>query len=957
VSATPIPIVPRATYRLQFQKDFGFEDARRIVPYLAALGISHVYASPLTKARPGSSHGYDVIDFNHLNPELGDEAAFEGLIAELHAHDMGLLLDFVPNHMGVGSDNPWWLDVLEWGPHSPYATFFDIDWEASARGVRGKITLPVLGDQYGKVLEAGDLRLQFDGAEGVFLVAYYDERFPIGVGRYPQLLHATASLLDREGAALFELADRFATLSAEEASPDQWLVRRQEAFGLKAALAEIVREPAVRDALEAAVAAFNGTPGLPDTFQPLHGLLEEQAYRLAYWRVASSEINYRRFFDINQLAGLRMEQGDVFEATHRLLLRLIAEAKVQGVRLDHIDGMYDPRGYCQRLLSRVADVLAESPGGERPEIDARNGRPIYLLVEKILARHENLREDLPVAGTTGYEFINLVGGLLVDPAAERSLSATYHRFIDQEPDFAQLVLAAKQQILRYSLNSELHVLGHEFHRLAQESWTTRDFTLTGLREALADIITRFPVYRTYITDDSVKPEDRRDLDWAVSWARKETALVDHTVFDFLQAALSTDLVGTRGYERSDVIATAMHFQQLTGPVMAKSLEDTAFYRYHRLVALNEVGGEPSNFGVSPAAFHTLVQQTLRFHPHAMLATATHDHKRGEDVRARLNVLSELPLEWRSQVGRWARLNRSKRQDVDGQRVPGRNDEYLLYQTLLGAWPLEIDDPEHPGLAAFTERIVAYMIKASREAKVRTSWMAPDADYEAGLERFVRRILDPREARAFLADLLAFEPRIAVVGAVNGLAQTLLKLTAPGVPDTYQGCELWDLSLVDPDNRRPVDYELRRACLEGPVEPAALVAGWRDGRIKQHVVARTLALRGRAPALFGRGDYTALATTGRHAERVVAFSRRAGEAAALTVAPRLMAPLLQGSDRPLPPPAAWKETAIELPEGWPERPLVDELTGRHLTSRSGRLALSELLAELPVALLASAEAGP
>ena len=956
MSETPIPIVPRATYRLQFHKDFGFEDARRIVPYLAALGISHVYASPLTKARPGSSHGYDVIDFNHLNPELGDDAAFEALIAELHAHDMGLLLDFVPNHMGVGSDNPWWLDVLEWGPHSPYATFFDIDWEASARGVRGKITLPVLGDQYGKVLEAGDLRLQFDGAEGAFFVAYYDERFPLGMSRYPQLLHATASLLDREGAALFELADRFAALSAEEASPDQWLVRRQEAFGLKSALAEAVHEPGVRDALEAAVAAFNGTPGLPDTFQPLHRLLEEQAYRLAYWRVASSEINYRRFFDINQLAGLRMEQGDVFEATHRLLLRLIAEGKVEGVRLDHIDGMYDPRGYCRRLLSRVADVLAESRGGERPEIDARNGRPIYLLVEKILARHENVREDLPVAGTTGYEFINLVNGLFVDPAAERSLSATYHRFIDQEPDFAQLVLAAKQQILRYSLNSELHVLGHEFHRLAQESWTTRDFTLTGLREALADIITRFPVYRTYITDDSVKPEDRRDLDWAVSWARKETALVDHTVFDFLHAALSTDLVGTRGYERSDVIATAMHFQQLTGPVMAKSLEDTAFYRYHRLVSLNEVGGEPSNFGVSPAAFHTLVQQTLRFHPHTMLASATHDHKRGEDVRARLNVLSELPLEWRSQVGRWARLNRSKRQDVDGQRVPGRNDEYLLYQTLLGAWPLELDAPEHPGLAALTERIVAYMIKASREAKLRTSWMAPDADYEAGLERFVRRILDPREARAFLTDLLAFEPRIAVVGAANGLAQILLKLTAPGVPDTYQGCELWDLSLVDPDNRRPVDYELRRACLEQDAEPAALVAGWRDGRIKQHVVARTLALRRRAPALFGSGDYTALATTGAHAERVIAFARRAAEAAVLTVAPRLVAPLLQGSDRPLPPPAAWGDTAIELPEGWPQRLLVDELTGRRLTSRSGRLALCELLAELPVALLTPAEAG-
>ena len=487
--------------------------------------------------------------------------------------------------------------------------FFDIDWEASARGVRGKVTLPVLGDQYGKVLEAGELRLQLDGAEGTFHVAYYDERFPIAVRRYPQLLQATASLLDREGAALFELAERFAALGAEEATPEQWL--RAPPGGVRAqggARRGCGATRGVRDALEAAVAALNGTPGLPESFQPLHALLEDQAYRLAYWRVASSEINYRRFFDINQLAGLRMERGEVFEATHRLLLRLIAEGKVQGIRLDHIDGMYDPRGYCQRLLARVADVLAEGAGGERPEIDPRHGRPIYLVVEKILARHESLREDLPVAGTTGYEFIDLVSGLFVDPAAERAMTATYHRFIDREPEFDQVVLAAKQQILRYSLNSELHVLGHEFHRLAQQSWTTRDFTLTGLREALADVITRFPVYRTYITDDSVRPEDRRDLDWAVSRARKETALVDHTVFDFLHAALSTDLVGTRGYERADVDRDRDALPAAHRP------GDGEGDGGHRLLPLHPPGlaqrgrRRARAFGVSPAAFHILVQQ-------------------------------------------------------------------------------------------------------------------------------------------------------------------------------------------------------------------------------------------------------------------------------------------------------------------------------------------------------------
>jgi (1->4)-alpha-D-glucan 1-alpha-D-glucosylmutase len=542
---------------------------------------------------------------------------------------------------------------------------------------------------------------------------------------------------------------------------------------------------------------------------------------------------------------------------------------------------------------------------------------------------------------------------LVDPAAERSLTATYHRFIDQEPEYDQIVLAAKQQILRYSLNSELHVLGLELHRLAQQSWLTRDFTLTGLREALADVITRFPVYRTYITEDGVKPEDRRYLDWAVSRARQETALVDHTVFDFLHAALSTDLVGTRGYERADVIATAMHFQQLTGPVMAKAVEDTAFYRYNRLVSLNEVGGEPNQFGVTPSAFHHLLQQQQRRHPASMVTTATHDHKRGEDVRARIDALSELPLEWRQRVGRWARLNRSKRREFDGQRVPGRNDEYLLYQTLLGAWPLEMDAPDHPALAGFTERIVAYMIKASREAKLRTSWTAPDLAYEEGVEQFVRRILDPVSARAFLADLLSFQARIARIGAVNGLAQTLLRLTAPGVPDTYQGCELWDLSLVDPDNRRPVDYELRRSYLEQDADPEALLAGWRDGRIKQQVVARTLALRRRVPELFSRGDYVALSTAGAHAERVVAFARRTPDAAVLVVAPRLVAPLLAEDDLPLPPAAAWAETSIELPEGWPDGPLVDALSGAQRRPRSARLSVAEVLAELPVALLATA----
>jgi (1->4)-alpha-D-glucan 1-alpha-D-glucosylmutase len=956
---TDIPAPPlRATYRLQLNASFGFADAHRIAPYLARLGISHLYASPITMARPGSTHGYDVIDFNRLNPELGEEAEFEALIETLHAHGMGLVLDFVPNHMGVGSDNPWWLDVLEWGRASPYAEFFDIDWEATARGVRDKVLLPVLGDQYGKVLEAGQLKLQFERESGTFHIAYYDNRFPIATRDYPGMLRAAANLMSEGPAELLEIADSFDTLAEGGGSHARWATRRHEATSLKGELARLATGPAAT-AIEAVVAARNGTPGEPDSFLALHRILEDQAYRLAYWRVASSEINYRRFFDINELAGLRMEVGEVFEATHRLLLRLLAEGKVQGVRLDHIDGLFDPAGYCRRLLTRVAEVLPRAEGEGPPAIDAKTGQPTWLLVEKILARHENLRDDLPAAGTTGYEFINLVNGLFVDPAAETFLTATYRRFLNEPVEFGAMLNAAKRQILRYSLNSELHVLAHEVWRLAQQSWVSRDFTLTGLREALTDLIACFPVYRTYITTHGAQPEDRRDLDWAVSQARKQSNLVDHSVFEFLHAALSTDLAGTRGYRRRDVIATAMHFQQLTGPVMAKSLEDTTFYRYNRLISLNEVGGEPQHFGVSPAAFHHLMSQQQRYRPLGMVTTATHDHKRGEDVRARIDVLSEMPREWRRRVRRWTVLNQFARQEPPVE-APSRNDEYLLYQTLVGAWPLEIKSPEDLTGSDFCERIVAYMTKAIREAKLETSWTAQNAEYEAGVEQFVRRVLDPERGRTFLADLIAFQAQIAPAGALNGLAQTLLKLTAPGVPDTYQGTELWDLSLVDPDNRRPVDFELRAEfldrVLQDDVDLPALLADWQSGAIKQLVVARTLALRRELPELFTAGSYQSLAVEGEAAERLLAFARIHDGGSAIVVAPRLVLPLMEGIEIPLVPASAWEGTRILLPDPLAGSPWTNVLTSREPARADGTLLATDVLGDLSVALLVTRSTG-
>jgi (1->4)-alpha-D-glucan 1-alpha-D-glucosylmutase len=941
------PPYPRATMRLQLHAGFGFRDAAALVPYMAALGVSHLYASPFLQARPGSPHGYDITDHNALNPELGTEGDFEALVAALHGHDMGLILDFVPNHMGVGgADNLWWLDVLRWGPASPYAGFFDIDWVGSARGPRGKVLLPFLGDHYGAVLEAGELQLRLDRTEGGFSVWYHQHRFPIFPGHYGRILEAAAQALGEGGEELRDLGARLARTGRQPRSRAARTRQRNQVAALEGELAELcAASPAMAEAIDHATLVLNGEPGRPESFRDLHRLLEQQHYRIAYWRVAADEINYRRFFDINDLAGIRVERPEVFEATHRLVLRLLAEGSLQGIRLDHVDGLSDPVAYFRRLQREAAKVLPPARG----ELPQR----LYLLVEKILARHERLREDWPVAGTTGYEFMSLVLGLFVDPAAEEALTQTYHRFIEREVDFEDLVVEAKRQILAGNLASELEVLVHAMHRLARQSWRTRDHTPNGLRAALAEVIAHFPVYRTYVTPEGISDDDRRDLDWAFAHARRAAALADPSVFAFLDGVVSMDLARERGqgYRRPDVIATATRFQQLTGPAMAKSVEDTAFYRYHRLVALNEVGGEPTRFGTSPSAFHHLARERQRRWPLSMLATATHDHKRGEDVRARLAALSELPDDWRKGVARWSRLNRFRKLvEDDGRPTPGRNDEYLLYQTLVGAWPLDLGPEDPDGLAGLAERIVAYMIKATREAKQRSSWAAPNAAYEERLEAFVREILDPGRSQAFLADLHAFQARIAPIGALNGLAQTLLKLTGPGVPDIYQGTEHWDLSLVDPDNRRPVDFAARERSLAAKAGPAALLASWQDGRVKQQVVARTLALRRERPALFARGDYVALEPTGEAAEHVVTFARRRGLDWLVTVVPRLMGAWLGGAESPLPPRAAWADTALA---GMPAGPARELMTGRSVTLEGG-IAVADLLADFPVALLAPGE---
>lgn len=984
-------IVPRATYRLQLNASFTLRDATALVPYLSDLGVSHVYCSPYLRARPGSTHGYDIVDHNSLNPEIGDRDDLERFVAALRAHRMGHILDFVPNHVGImGADNVWWMDVLENGQASIYAPFFDIDWQPVNPALAGKVLVPVLSDHYGDVLERGELEPRFERAAGSLAVLYHEHRFPLDPRDYPSILErALASarrddLTDLERAEVSSLAAAFGHLpergsptpaAIEERNRDKEVLKRRLAAlcGANAALAE---------AVDAATQALVGRPGDAASWDDLHALLESQAYRLAYWRVASDEINYRRFFDVNDLAALRMENEAVFEATHGLVLELLAQGKIDGLRIDHPDGLSDPAEYFRRLQRRAAAIASRgdaSPAGA-PGVDApgawRDAKdpptpsgagelPLYLVVEKITAGFERLREDWPVHGTTGYGFANVVNGLLVDGGAKSRLDRIYRAFIGEPLEWASVAYEAKRLIVASSLAAELNVIANRLARIAGASRRTRDLTLQSLKAALTEVVACFPVYRTYIAS-SVSSEDRRYIDWALAAARRRGAAIDAAVYDFVRGILLGEGPGAEPAVAAAARAFTMKLQQLTAPVTAKGIEDTAFYRFNRLVSINEVGGEPESFGASVRAFHADAQYRARKWPHELLATSTHDTKRSEDVRARIDALSEMPAEWRGALARWSRMNRARRREVDELPAPSRNDEYLLYETLIGTLPLEAS--EETLSADYCGRIEAYMVKAAREAKIRSSWSSVNSAYEAALQDFIRGILDPRAGNLFFADLVATVRRIARCGLLAALSQTLCKLTAPGVPDIYQGTELWDFSLVDPDNRRPVDYGLRQRLLaelrssgasptsETAMRARALLDGLPDGRAKLYVISRTLEWRRTHERLFSHGEYLALRVAGPCAAHLCAFARRRGREVSITVAPRLYWKLLRrGGDWPLGR-RVWSDTRIELPADLPAGMLLNLFDGARLPVRHGdgrhALPAEEVLESFPVALLAA-----
>jgi (1->4)-alpha-D-glucan 1-alpha-D-glucosylmutase len=949
--------IPLATYRLQLNRDFTFAQAAEIVPYLSALGVSHYYVSPCLKARSGSMHGYDIVDHNSLNPEIGSPEDFERLVTTLHEHGMGLILDIVPNHMGVmDSDNAWWLDVLENGESSLYAGFFDIDWHPLKDELRGKVLVPALHDHYGAVLESGELKLVFRQERGEFDVCYRNHRFPVDPKEYPRILQSCAGMVTAspQNPDLLEfqsLNTAFGHLPGRhETSGDRVAERNRDKEIHKRRLAELcARSRQILVCVTDAVRAMNGNPDDPASFEKLHGLIKAQAFRLANWRVASDDINYRRFFDINDLAGIRVEDETVFQATHRLILQLMAEGKVDGLRIDHTDGLYDPGQYFERLNRGIAIATDNSA--------STGNSPSYVVIEKILTSSERLPAEWPVCGTTGYEFANLVNGLFVDAATVGRIDRIYRNFVDDESDLDQLAYRCRKLIIRVALASELSVISNQITRIALAKRRTCDFTLNSLRDAITEVVASFPVYRTYVNAYGVSDKDALYIRSAVASAKRRSPAADTSIFDFVGEVLLTRIAeGQDPAYRNAVTRFVMKFQQFTGPVMAKGLEDTAFYRYNRLVSLNDVGSDLHRFGTTVPEFHAANQQRLSDWPHTLLAGSTHDSKRSEDVRARIDVLSEIAELWGLRVRDWRRLNRVHKRTVDDRLVPSANDEYLLYQTLVGAWPLQpLRDPDD--WKTFCERIENYMLKAIREAKQNTSWINRNTEYETAVSSFVRALLKPGSQNRFLKDFVPFQRRVARVGLWNSLSQTLLKLTCPGVPDIYQGSELWNFSLVDPDNRRPVDYLLHRQMFErmrnwGSVPDASLIGSLlqspEDGRIKLYLILRALCFRRQQPDLFQQGEYLPLTVEGSKANHVVAFIRKFGSTSALVVVPRLVAGLLDDINLPPIGPRVWEDTQLALPFSSHFEKCRNVLTGQ-VSQVDAQISVASTLADLPMAL--------
>jgi (1->4)-alpha-D-glucan 1-alpha-D-glucosylmutase len=958
---------PSATYRLQFNQSFTFEQAAGLVEYLDELGISDIYASPFLMARPGSVHGYDVTNHAKFNPEIGDEESFVRLAQALDRRRMGLIADVVPNHMCIThSSNVWWWDVLENGPSSPFAHCFDIDWRPPKEELVNKVLLPFLGDQFGRVLENQEIQIAFN--DGQFQVTVNGAPLPLAPGTWTMILEpAAAKLREKLGASHQHVAEMESIIPSlghmpgpTEADEARIRERQRERDIVKRRLLGLLEaSPEAGQAIHEALTDINGRHGEPRSFDRLERLLESEAYRLSFWRVAMDEINYRRFFDVNDLAAIRVEDPEVFASVHALIFDLVRRGLIRGLRVDHPDGLFEPENYFRFLQDACKAWSTALNGGAQP-----NGanRMFYVVAEKILTGNEPLRTEWAVQGTTGYGFLNLVNGLFVDHTKEKAFHLLYRRFTGWSAPFDDLVCDSKRLILQVAMSSELNVLARKLDRISEQHRWSRDFTLESLRDALREVLAAFPVYRTYVASNQteVDPQDRRQVTTAIREAKRRNPAISESVFDFIQSVLLLERAGgVDNAQQAERQMFVMRFQQLSSPVMAKGVEDTAFYRYYPLASLNEVGGDPSRFGTSISAFHrrNLIRRELW--PNSMSASSTHDTKRGEDVRARINVLSEIPGEWYRAIRRWRGMNRAAKAVVGDRPAPDANEEYLLYQTLVGTWPLlPMNAAEHQ---EYIGRIEGYLQKALHEAKVHTSWINPNAAYEEAVTKFVERVLEPTPENAFLQELRQFQAPIARAGMWNSIAQVLMKIASPGVPDFYQGNEIWAFDLVDPDNRRAVNYDVRRqmlASLRAQAERnrAELVDRLRenlcDGAIKMFVTSEALRFRRGHPELFSQASYTGLAAEGSRSRHVVAFSRATENQMMVALSGRFFLKLCNSHGKPIGD--VWGNTAVVLPKKVGHESFRNVFTGQTIVPRhcDGRmvLPLNEVFSQCPVALL-------
>ncbi len=925
--------IPLATYRIQFHSGFTFENARAIVQYLADLGISDLYASPIFTARKGSTHGYDVVNPKQINPELGGEAGFEALISDLKTHQIGWLQDIVPNHMAFDSQNYMLVDVLENGPDSHYHNYFDIDWNHPYGGIKGRVLAPFLGKFYGDCLESGELQLKY--SQNGLSINYYSLCFPLRIESYNQvLMYDLARLREKIGRNHPDFVKLLGVLYMLKYIPsgEEGRERYDQILFIKRMLWELWSDSSdVQQFIEENIQTFNGEPGNSESYNLLDNLLSEQFFRLSYWKVGNEELNYRRFFTVNDLISLRVEDEAVFNGIHEYILELVKANKFTGLRVDHIDGLYNPTEYLNRIREHVPNT--------------------YLVVEKILEPGEELPLSWSIQGTSGYDFMSKVNGVFCQQNHQLEFSAVYYQFIGRSTSCETLIDENKRLISGKHLAGDIDNLAHLLKQLSDRYRYASDFTMYGLKRALVEVLALFPVYRSYISPEGSRKADQELIKQVIEEAKENIPNFINELY-FIEKFLSLEFdENLRADDKNQWLHFIMRLQQFTGPLMAKGVEDTVMYVYNRLLSLNEVGSHPGEFGISVDDFHSFNQNRWAQWPHAMNATATHDTKRGEDVRARLNVLSELPEEWNNHLRNWHAINTPLKETLDGLEAPDRNAEYFLYQTLLGAFPF--DSEEHP---KFIDRVKEYIIKASREAKVYTSWQRPDEDYENAFIQFAERLLKDSDDNLFLQEFRPFQRKIQHYGILNSLSQTLLKMTAPGVPDFYQGAELWDLSLVDPDNRRPINYEKRLTYLEeirAHIEKdlsgllSDLMRSPEDGRIKLFLIYQVLQARRTHAELFQRGTYQKLTLSGSLKSHLIGFARELGETQVLVIAPRLLTSLVKEGEYPLGE-QVWHETRITQAPGlsicW-----KNVITGQEIQSED-TLWVRDILSEFPVALL-------